>query len=130
MSRASGLDDYMETFEGLLLSTPAYFVRPDARVNAHLSFPPVLRTAPLEIMRWMSHGSVLPWIEQLAAQAAETDGLKAEIFLAREIIPTGTTLDTLLDEFHPATVVISSTVKWIFRRLIVLKDACRWKRTS
>lgn len=123
MSRAAGLQADPEDCEGLLLKKPVYFVRPDARVNAHLSFAPTRRIAPLEIMRWMTHGSILAWVEQLSTRAGTMDGLRAENFMAREIMLTGVTLATMLDEFHPSTVVFSATVERLVRRLVVLEES-------
>lgn len=51
------------------------------------------------------------------------DGLKGENVLVREMMMTGTTLATLLDEFHPAAVVFSATVERLVRRLVVLKES-------
>lgn len=43
--------------------------------------------------------------------------------MSREILITDTTLATLLDEFHPASVVFSATVERLVRRLVVLEES-------
>lgn len=71
MSRAAGLSADSPECKGPLLHSVAYYVRPDARVSAHLSFPPTNRISPQELTRWMCDGSILAWAENLSTRAGE-----------------------------------------------------------
>lgn len=48
-------------------------------------------------MRFITHGSIFLWAEPLSSIAARMDGMRADKFLAREIMMTGATLATMFD---------------------------------
>ena len=60
----------------------------------------------------MKHGSIIPWVEALAAKAGTVDKDNANAYVAREIMTVGLSLAALLDEFHPSQIVFSAGVGW------------------
>lgn len=107
----AGFSKKLKDCKADLLPAPAYLIRPQSRVNAHLSFPPSQSIAPLEIRRWMKHGYILLWVTNISAKAVYMEGIQAENLLARKIMFTGNTLATTVDELHPSSVILRATVK-------------------
>lgn len=120
--RSSGLEEQPEYFKGMLQTTRVLYLRPDARINSHLSFASTRRIASLEIMRWIKHGSILRCVENFSEWAGGIDGIRAENFVAREIMMVERTLATILDEFHPANVIFSAAVERLVLRLVILEE--------
>ena len=84
--RSNGLTLDPQDCLSKLERTPLYMVRPDHRIDAHLAFPRTERIAPREVRRWMKHGSIIPWVEALAAKAGTVDKDNANAYVAREIM--------------------------------------------
>lgn len=116
LCRANGLT--MEPAECMedLEERPLYKVRPDKRIDSQLTFPPTARVASRLIRRWMRHGSIVRWVEALAAKIGSVEKDSADAYLAREVMFAGLALATLLDEFHPSLIVYSATAERIARR--------------
>lgn len=100
-------------------------MNPDVRIDTQLSLPPTKRKAPVQIIRRMKHGSILIWVETLEERVGALQEKRAENFVARKIAFTGTTLATILDEFHPTAVVFSATVKNIVPILVLLEETLK-----
>lgn len=128
--RSAGLTPDPAHCPDQLSSDSDFFVCPDVRVNVHIALPSTQRMVVREIWRWMTHGSIIPWVEGLASRAGSTDGMKAGKCIAREILFVGTTLATMLEKFHPARVTFSATMERLTRRLVILEESLNLKMTS
>lgn len=62
-------------------------------------------------------------MEHLSEKTGSIAGIRATTFLAREIMFTGKTLATTLDELHPSSVIFRATAERIVRRLVVLEES-------
>lgn len=61
-------------------------------------------------------------MKNLALHAGTVEGEKEKCFVAREIMVIGSVLATMIDEFHPESVMFSETVERIVRRLLLLEE--------
>lgn len=120
---SSGLKIRHAKNKGKLELVPARLIRPDRRMNGQLAYPATERIAPVELRRWMQKGSIIPFVEGLAAKAGDVHKSDGDGLLAREIMCTGLALAALLDEFHPNPIIFSSGVERMVRRLVVIEEA-------
>lgn len=71
----------------------------------------------------MSHGTIVPWLTNMCARARQIEKDNADGYLAREIVSSGLTLPSLLNEFHQAQMIYSNTVERLVRRLWVIEKS-------
>ena len=128
LCRANRLDEDPSKCLSQLQESPVYIVRPEYRIQTQLSFPPATRRAPMEIRRWLTHGSIIPWVDRLQAKAGPVERDNADGYLAPEIMVLGMVLASLLDECHPRVVVYLDGVKRLVRRLLVIERALTMER--
>ena len=103
-------------------------IRPEYRLADSLSFPATSRKAPRILHRWMNHGSLVPWLNALCSKAGQVEKDNADGYLAREIMSTGLTLASLLNEFHPEQLLYSSAIERLVRRLWVMEKSLSMER--
>lgn len=124
LCRNMGLADRPEDSLQMMELGRIYRIRPEYR-SSNLGFNALQCRAPFEIHRWMSNGSIEPWFHQLVSQISPTDGDAASGYLVREILSTGLTLSSLLNEFHPEGLSYSAAVERLARRFLVYEKAIR-----
>lgn len=107
----------------LLEPSVVFRIRPERRRANNLAFPSFQRRDPFELVRFMGEGSVRQWVENLAARAGNPAKDNADGYLARQILTSGLTLCSLLDEFHPQVLIYGSAVERLVRHLLVLERA-------
>lgn len=88
LCRAKGLDVHPEKCHEKLEPGIVRRIRPEERINQGSRFPVTSRITPMELARWLQHGELKTWLEEIVLRARNLHIDIQERHLARDILST------------------------------------------